>query len=77
MNITKFEKAQDTLSAVVFGAVAVAVLIGADYYALAMDNDLSGFGEVAYPIILAVCAVAVSIALAVKAYGYRLAKTYR
>jgi hypothetical protein len=77
MNITKFEKAQDTLSAVVFGAVAVAVLIGADYYGLTMANDLSGFGEVAYPIILAVCAVAVSIALAVKAYGYRLAKTYR
>lgn len=77
MNRQKFEKAQETLSAVVFGAVAVAALIGADYYALANANDLSGFGETGYPIILAVCAVAVSIALAVKAYGYRLAKTYR
>lgn len=77
MNIQKFEKAQDTLSAVVWIAVMVAGLIGADYYALSMDNDLSGFGEVAYPIILAVSAVAVVIALAVKAYGYRLAKTYR
>jgi hypothetical protein len=77
MNIQKFEKAQSTLSTIVFVAVAVAVFIGADYYALAMDNDLSRFGEVAYPIILAVSAVAVIIALAVKAYGYRLAKTYR
>jgi hypothetical protein len=77
MNITKFEKAQSTLSTIVFVAVTVAVFIGADYYALAVDNDLSQFGEVAYPIILAVSAVAVIIALAVKAYGYRLAKTYR
>jgi len=77
MNITKFEKAQEKLSAVVFGAVAVAVFVGADYYALAVDNDLSEFGEVAYPIILAVSAVVAITALAVKAYGYRLAKTYR
>lgn len=77
MNIQKFEKAQETLSMVVFVAGMVGLFIGADYYALSMDNDLSGFGEVAYPIILAVSAVAVVIALAVKAYGYRLAKTYR
>jgi hypothetical protein len=77
MNIMKFEKSQNTLSLIVFSAITVAWFIGADYYGLAMANDLSGFGEVAYPIILAVCAVVVSIALAVKAYGYRLAKTYR
>lgn len=77
MNRQKFEKAQETLTAVVFGATMFAALIGADYYALTKANDLSGFGETGYPIILAVCAVAVSIALAVKAYGYRLAKTYR
>lgn len=77
MNRQKFEKAQETLSAVVFGAVAVAGFVGADYYALTKANDLSGFGETGYPIIVAVCAVAVLIALAVKAYGYRLAKTYR
>jgi hypothetical protein len=77
MNITKFEKAQATLSAVIYGAIAVAVFVSADYYGLSMANDLSRFGEVAYPIILAVSAVAVITALAVKAYGYRLAKTYR
>jgi hypothetical protein len=55
----------------------VAWFFGADYYGLAMANDLSGFGEVAYPIILAVSAVVAITALAVKAYGYRLAKTYR
>ena len=77
MNKQKFEKAQDTLSAVVFGAVMFAALIGADYYGLARSNDLSGFGETGYPIVIAVCAVAVAITLAVKVYGYRLAKTYR
>jgi hypothetical protein len=77
MNITKFEKAQNTLSLIAVGAVAVAWFVGADYYGLTMANDLSGFGETGYPIIIAVCAVAVAIALAVKVYGYRLAKTYR
>jgi hypothetical protein len=77
MNIQKFEKAQDRLTAVVFVAGMVAWFFGADYYGLAMANDLSGFGEVAYPIILAVSAVVAITALAVKAYGYRLAKTYR
>lgn len=77
MNTTKFEKAQNTLSTIVFVAVTVAVFVGADYYALAVDNDLSRFGEVAYPIILAVSTVVAITALAVKAYGYRLAKTYR
>lgn len=77
MNIQKFEKAQGRLSAVVYGAMVIALFVGADYYGLSMANDLSAFGEVFAPITVAVCAVVAITALAVKAYGYRLAKTYR
>lgn len=77
MNITKFEKAQERLSAVVGFAVAIGLFFGIDGYNLLMDDDLSPFGYVALPILLAVCSLTIVIALAVKAYGYRLAKTYR
>lgn len=77
MNIQKHNKAQETLSGIIFGAVAVGVLYGVDGYNLIMDNDLSEFGAVAYPIIIAVSSITAITALAVKIYGYRLAKTYR
>jgi hypothetical protein len=77
MNKTKFAKAQDTLSGVVYGAIAVAVFCGIDYANTLADNDLTAFGAVAYPVMVCGGLLVASVALAVKVYGYRLAKTYR
>ena len=77
MDKKQFEKAQSTLSTAITVSVAVGLFYGIDGYNLIMDNDLSAFGAVAYPLILAVSSVVAITALAVKVYGYRLAKTYR
>ena len=77
MNIQKYNKAQSNLSFIAGMGFAVAVLFAVDAYNLTMANDLSPFGAVAVPIIVAVSLTVSFVAVALKLYGLRLMKTYR
>lgn len=77
MNLEKYNRAQDNLTFVAGMSIAVAVLFGIDGYNLITANDLTEFGAVAYPIIVAVSLTVSFVASSLKLYGLRLMKTYR